>query len=52
MTETNKVLDNKILLNWFKYEWANKCKSRMYNEHCDARIQTCRAEYKIWIIIE
>ena len=35
-----KNVDNKRLRNWFKFEWENKCKSRIYNEPCDAQTRT------------
>ena len=41
-----KNVDNKRLRNWFKFEWENKCKSRIYNEPCDAQTQTHRVAGK------
>ena len=39
-----KIVDNKSLRNWFKFEWENKCKSRRSKETCNAETWTRRAE--------
>ena len=44
---SNKLLDDKQLRNWFKFEWAKKCNSKTFNEPCDVWTQIHRVAYKI-----